>query len=182
MKYSQSIVAKQYAKAYLRECGSSLTLADVVNMKLAVSFFRRHHNFMSLVSLLCVAKQSEFTIIDELFQHFSLPESLKKLVPILINHKRLVLFAHILQDICCLYFILNNLLELTIVTATPLDDQEVAQFEQFFIKLSGKQIISSVLLDKSLIAGVRMQSEFFLWEYSIAARLRTLRQKLMVEG
>lgn len=183
MKYSQSIIAKQYAKAYLREYGSDLKLDDLANMKSAVGFFRRHHNFMSLVSLLCTTSmQLEFTIIEELFQHFLLPLSLKKLIPLLIDHKRLVLFAQVLQDICCLYFVSHNLQELTIFTATPLDDQATEQFENFFIKLSGKQIISSVVLDRSLIAGVRMQSDFFFWEYSIAARLRTLRQKLLIEG
>ena len=182
MKYSQSIVAKQYAKAYLREYSADLKLDDLANMKAAVRFFRRHHNFMSLVSLLCTSKQSGLAIIEELFQHFLLPESLKKLIPVLINHKRLVLFAQVLQDICCLYFVSNNFLELTVFTATPLDDAELEQFEKFFIKLSSKQIISSVVLDKSLIAGVRMQSDFFLWEYSIAARLRALRQKLLIEG
>ena len=42
--------------------------------------------------------------------------------------------------------------------------------------------MSKVILDESLIAGVRMQSDLFLWEYSIAARLRNLRQKLLIEG
>ena len=80
MKHSQSLVAKQYAKAFVMEYGDSLTLVDVEHMKLAISFFRRHHNFMSLISVVAKMHDKKHAMIDEIFSHFSLPQSLKKLV------------------------------------------------------------------------------------------------------
>ena len=182
MKYSQSLIAKQYAKAYLAQYGTTLTLDDFEHIKKAILFFRDHHNFMSLTSVLVEQHAAQHPLIKEVFEHFSLPESLKKIVPLLIRHKHLTLFAQVLQDICCLYLLQNNILEVTVHTAAPLSDVELEKFENFFTKLSGKRIMSRVQIDPSLIAGVRMQSDLFLWEYSIAARLRTLRQKLLIEG
>jgi ATP synthase F1 delta subunit len=182
MTYLQSAVAKQYAKAYLQEYGSSLQLEDIEHIKLAVQFFRRHHTFMSLVSLIVAHDQSDHVIMQELWSHFQLPQTLKKLIPVLINHKRLVIFAQVLQGICCQYLSSNNILELTVLTAQPLADSELKQFEQFFIKLSGKKIISKMVLDETLIAGVRLQSDLFLWQYSIAARVKNLQQKMLIEG
>lgn len=182
MKFSQSLVARQYAKAYLAENGSKLTLNDFEHMKSAIGFFRTHHNFMSLVSVLVQSDQIEHPLIKELFEHFSLHPTLKNLIFTLIRHKKLMLFAQVLQDICCLYLLQNNILEVTVQTVCPLPQAELEQFEKFFTKLSGKRIMSRVVLDQSLIAGVRMQSDIFLWEYSIAARLRNLRQKLLIEG
>ncbi|HSW75559.1 MAG TPA: F0F1 ATP synthase subunit delta [Candidatus Saccharimonadales bacterium] len=182
MIYSQSLVAKQYAKAYLLEFENLLTLADIENMKSAVRFFRRHHNFMSLVSLMTKIHERKHVMIDEIFSHFSLHSSLKKLVTILLRHKRLLYFAQVLQDICSLFEMRSGVLHVTIQTATPLTESEIAKFESFFAKLSGKRIISQVHIDPSLIAGVRMQSDIYLWEYSIAARLRHLRHKMLIEG
>ena len=182
MKYSQSPIAKQYAKAYMAEYGSTLKISEIESFKTVIHFFKKYHNFMSLVSLLVESNKSENVVLDELFDHFSLPQNLKKLIDVLIVHKRLTLFAQVLQDICCLYFHANNILELTIVTATPLENHELEKFEIFFRKLSGKATLSNVIHDPSLIAGIRMQSDLFLWEYSIAARLRSLRQKMLIEG
>lgn len=179
MVYSQSLVAKQYAKAYLIEYGDILTSTDIDNMKSAIYFFRRHHNFMSLVSLMTKLHEKKHVMIDEIFSHFSLHDSLQKLVKVLLRHKRLLYFAQVLQDICCLFEIRSGSLEVTIQTATSLTESEIKKFETFFAKLSGKRIISHVRIDPSLIAGVRMQSEIFLWEYSIAARLRQLRHKMI---
>lgn len=182
MRYSQSLVAKQYAKAYLREYGKQLTVQDTDHMKSAIRFFRHHHNFMSLVNLMVNSDNSDHILIKELFEQFSLPLTLKKLVKVLVRHKQLIVFAQVLQDICCLYQQQNNVLDVTVYTAMPFQEGELEKFEMFFTKLSGKSIISKVVIDESLIAGVRMQSDFFLWEYSIALRLRSLRQKLLIEG
>lgn len=179
MRYSQSIVAKQYAKAYVAEFGSVLTLDDMTSIKSAIRFFRLHNNFMSLVNILVVDQSSTQNIIPDLLNHFKLHLSFKKLINVLIKHKRLLFFPQVLQDICCLYFVKNNILEVTIFTADVLEQEELRQFELFFAKLSEKKIISTLVLDKSLIAGICMQSDLFLWEYSIANRLKKLHQNML---
>lgn len=179
MRYSQSIIAKKYAKAYVAEFGSVLTLDDMTQIKAAIHFFRRHNNFISLVNILVADQSSTQNIIQDLLNHFRLHVSFKKLIDVLIKHKRLLFFAQVLQDVCCLYFLKNNTLEVTVFTADSLDQKELEQFELFFMKLSEKKIISTVVLDKSLIAGVCMQSDLFSWEYSIANRLKKLHQKML---
>ncbi len=71
---------------------------------------------------------------------------------------------------------------MTIQSAMPLTESEIIKFETFFQKLSGKRVISRVQVEESLIAGVRMQSDIFLWEHSVAARLRKLHQNMLIEG
>lgn len=182
MRYSQSLVAKQYAKAYFAEFGHQLKYNDIERIKAVITFFRKHHNFMSLVSLIQASNNNSNLVIEELFELFLLPFTLKKLINLLILHKQLVIFSQVLQDICCLYFLKNKTLEVTITAAIELEDQELKQFENFFIKLSGCKIISNVIIDESLIAGIRMQSDLFLWQYSIKNRLQKLRQNVLIEG
>lgn len=178
MRFSQSLVAKQYAKAYILEFGSTLVLSDIDGIKHVINFCRKHHTFMSLVSALTPQNGKRHSLIDDVFQHFKLPDSLKKLVDIMIGHKRLPLFALVLQDIYCLFLKNNNILEVAIHSAVDLDNIEQKKLEDFFMKQSGKKIISNVIVDDALIAGVRMQSDLFLWEYSIAARIRKLSRNI----
>ncbi len=179
MKYSQSIIAKQYAKAYIAEFGLVLQLNDMTQIKSAIHFFKRHSNFIPLVNILVMDQSSTQNIIQDMVNHFRLHESVQKLIHVLIKHKRLLFFAQVLQDVYCLYFLKNNILEVTVITAEVLDQEELEKFELFFSKLAEKKIISTVVLDKSLIAGVCMQSDLFLWEYSIANRLKKLHQNML---
>lgn len=192
MRYSQSAPAKQYAKAFLKVFGNDLKHSDndlkhsdIDSVKSVIQFLKHHHNFMSLVSLLMSdnhdSNDYQGTIIQELFDHFRLPVSLKSLVRVLIHHNKLSIFASVLTDICCLFYIQNNILEVTISSAVPLDQKSLKEFEQFFEKLSEKKIITTVVHDPSLIAGVAMQSDLYRWEYSIVARLAALQQNMLLK-
>lgn len=181
MRYTLSAVSKKYAQAYLQEYQDSLTLQEVQNFKPVVQFFRQHHNFLSVISVL-VGKQPGFeALLDEMRIYFSLPNSIQKLTKLLIEHKKINIFAQIVQDIYCLYMLNNDIHELTITTAEPLAEDQKKRFEEFFKKLSGKKIISTAIIDESLIAGIRMQSDHFLWEYSIKSRIAKISRKMLDE-
>lgn len=182
MRYSQSLVARQYGKAYILEFYDQLSLEDINHIKNAVWFFRRNHNFMSLVSVVTTMKETKQHLIDEIFSHFKLHETLKKIVVALVRHKRLLYFPHVLQDIYCLYLKKASMLHVDISSAQSLELSEINKLEAFFAKHSGKKIISSFKIDPSLIAGIKMQSDLFLWQYSIASKLKKLHQKLIIEG
>ncbi|MBP9764760.1 F0F1 ATP synthase subunit delta [Candidatus Babeliales bacterium] len=181
MRYSQSIVAKKYAQAYVQEYGHLLTIQDIDAFKLVIAFLKKHHNFMSLISLLSSQLQQRHELIDTMIEHFKIPVMIARLADVLSDHKRLPLFSLVLQDICCLYVQKNNMLEVTIYSSQELSENEYKKFEQFFEKLAGKKIISNVVVDETLIAGIRMQSDVLLWEYSIAARIRQLSQRMLQE-
>ncbi len=181
MKYTLSFSSKKYAQAYLQEYQNSLTLEQVQNFKPVIEFCRDHHNFLSVISVL-VGKQPGFEeLLEEMRIYFSLPDSMQKLIKLLIKHKKIDIFAQILQDIYCLYMLNNNIHELTITTAEPLEEDQKKRFEEFFKKLSGKKIISTAIIDESLIAGIRMQSDHFLWEYSIKSRIAQISRKMLDE-
>ena len=100
----------------------------------------------------------------------------------MIRHKKANYLLKILQDICTLYKKRNNVLELTIKTAQTLESENVTKLTTFFEKQSGMHVEARMQEEKSLIAGVRLQSALFLWECSIDQKLRLLQQKLLIEG
>ena len=75
----------------------------------------------------------------------------------------------------------NNLLEVTIRAAANLTEEGQQKLERFFKKLSKKTIIPNFKIDESLIAGVRMESELFLWEHSIKSQIASLSKAMLDE-
>ena len=182
MIISQAPVSKKYAQAYLNVYGQELGREDIDRIFAAFCFFKKHHDFMHLVCVTSVNDGVMVLVFEKLINYFSLPKSLQKIMHLLVKHKRVCYLKDVLQDICCLYKMRNNIIELEIKTADTIDVHAVQAFEQFFAQQSGSKIESTVHLDRSLIAGVRLQSDFFLWEYSVASRLQSLKQKLVIEG
>lgn len=181
MKYTLSLVAKKYAQAYLHSFENNLDLAEVQNFKTAIKFFRYHNDFLSIVSILATKKDGACLLLEEIKTHFNLPDSIRKLIQILVKHRKLDIFDKVLQDIYCSYMLKNNILEVTIATAQELEEDQKIRFEEFFKKLSGKKIVSSTIVDESLIAGIRMQSDIFLWEYSIKSRIAKISRNMLDE-
>lgn len=182
MRISQVPIAKKYAIAYLNVYQNTLNHKDVEAIFTAFSFFKKNHNFMHILSVVTIEKGEMATIFENLIEYFCLPGSLYKLMVLLVKQKRVGYLPDVFQDIYALYKLRNNIIELEIKTADTIDLHAAQTFETFFSQQSGYKIESKIAVDKDLIAGVRLQSDFFLWEYSIASRLKTLEQKLVVEG
>lgn len=181
MRYSQSSCAKKYAQAYVRVFHGDMNISVVQNIERAISFFRQHSTFISLVAVLQRHTKHQNKLLIELIEHFSLPNSLHQLANLLIDHNTLPLLPAILKDIACLYLQQENILPITIYSTTPLQEIEQKQFEDFFAKLSRKKIISQSSINQALIAGVRIQSDIFLWEYSIAKRIQELSGQMLLK-
>jgi len=179
--YTQSSVSKKYAKAFLNTYQDSLTFDQIQKFKKVIVFCRHHHNFLSIINQLVDRQKGFEQLLDEMHEHFDLPESIKKLMQMLINHKRVSIFAQVLQDIYCLYMLKNNIVELTVKTAMPLESEQEDIFTKFFEKLSKKRILSNIEIDESLIAGVRLESDLFLWEHSIKSQIDSLQKNQISE-
>lgn len=182
MIISQSLVAKKYAKAYLNIYEKSLNLSDVQAIGQFALFLKKHKNIMLLVCSAGVTADEKLAIVSKLLDHCKVTAVLKKLVDLLLAKNELCLLDKILQDISCLYKKRNNIIDLAVMSAQELEQDELEKFKSFFQDQSGKKLITSKQVNPELIAGVRLLSDTFLWDYSIASRLKALRHKLFVEG
>lgn len=182
MIISQETVAKKYAKAYLNVHEDHVTQDDLHNICNAASFLRSHSNFMLLLCAVGDDKGETAAMLEKFCKHFGFADSLYKLVDVLNKHKHLIYLLEVLQDICVLYKCRKKILELTVTTTTELSQQAVETIESFVASQTNEHVVTTVQIDKDLIAGIRLQSNFYLWDYSIASRLKVLQHKLSVEG
>ena len=182
MAISQSLSSKKYATAYLNVFHDNLTIDTITNISHAAQFLKNHAVIMVVICAVGGNKKDQIEMLEKVFEYFKVTIPFERLVDVLLKRNDLCLLPTVLLDICHLYKERNNLLDMTIKSAQSLDEQEIEKFEAFFAKHAQKKLLVKTEVDESLLAGVRLQSEVFLWEYSIASRLRSLRQKFVIEG
>ena len=177
--FSRSDIAKKYAQAYLNICGQQHSYEDYCTMWRAAQFLSEHHNLLFYLSLSMVDEVDKKRFIDLLFEKFHLFPSLKELFYLLLKNKHIHLAADTLRDIYALYKIQHKIVDLHVISSDDLSQEQIEVIKLFFTKLSGQYPKIRHAINPSLIAGVRLQTETLLWEYSIAQQLRKLKQELI---
>ena len=177
--YSQSDLAKKYARAYLHTLGSQHSLDDFLSMWRASQFLSEHHSLLFYLSLSMIHESDKKRFIDLFFDKFHLFASLKELFYLLLKNKHIFLAADVLRDIYGLYKKEHNIAELHVSSSHDLTDIQLQEIQNFFTKLSRQEVVLRHTVNPLLIAGIRMQTENFLWESSIAQQLRKIKQELV---
>ena len=65
-------------------------------------------------------------------------------------------------------------IDFSIKSAHHLDPKQITSIKQFLGRLVGKNIIATPAIDTSLIAGLRLQSNNNMWEYSVRKQIQAL--------
>lgn len=173
---NRQIIARKYAQAFLNIFKEEISFEDFNAIENLETFFRMHKKAIFFLSIPNITSEEKVKHLDELLKNFNL-DILKPLVRLLIDQKRIFLIDDVLAQIIILYKILKNIMLFNIMTPHQLDKSDIQIIKKFLADKTGKIITSKVLLDKKLIAGLRLQSDTLLWEYSIHKQCERLRQK-----
>jgi F-type H+-transporting ATPase subunit delta len=177
---SQQILNKRYALAYLHLHETELDLSVCDRMQSAADFLK-NTSAAQLVLKLTTLQSSVYTdTIKALIEQFRIPLTLMSLIALLIEHNRLSLLPDVLASIVSLYKEKQGILTYTIVSSHTLDASAKEAILAFLHKQSDKKIIYKEKIDQSLIAGIRLQSETLLWEYSVKKQLSQLQHHFNV--
>lgn len=177
--FSQSETAKKYAVAYLNVFGDQHTFEDFCSMWRASQFLLEHHSLLFYLSLSMIHEVDKKRFIDMFFEKFHLFDSLKQLFYLLLQNKHVFLATDVLRDIYGLYKIQHNISDLQVISSSDLSEEKIEEIKNFFTKLSGQHVVVRYSVNPGLIAGIRLQTDTLLWEYSIAQQLRKLKQELI---
>ncbi len=177
---SQSPIARKYAQAYLHVFGQQHTFQDFCSLWRASQFLSEHHSLLFYLSLPMIKDEDKKRFIDLFFEKFHLFDSLKQLFYLLLKNKHIFLTIDVLQDIYSLYKMDHKISELKIMSSSDLSEEKIREIKDFFMQKTGlEHIVIRYSVNPALIAGLRLQSETYLWEYSIAKQLQKLKQDLI---
>ena len=164
-----SLLATKYARAYLNVFGGSWTFDTKTDAMLM--FLKKHHSLLSYNMLSSIDHPATHKIFTELVLRFNLPESFKKLLNLLLLHKRLVMLADVVKAIHYEYKKRHNIVSWDIISSHLLTDGQLKVIQKYLERKTDKIIEMRSVVDERLIAGICLQSSTLSWEQSIRKKL-----------
>lgn len=163
MNIKDSIIAKRYALAYLNLYIDKLTDKDILDFRQAYFFLHNNKDILTLPSI---------TLSDKL------PLNLRALFLLVVKKRREYLLPFVLKEIVSAYQAKKKVIIFDISSADNLDKKDEEIILEFLHKNTGNKILPIYKIDKKLIAGIKIQSDTYYWEYSIKKQLEATRTLL----
>lgn len=172
-------LVRRYALAFLSAFRDELSFSDIEKIKHAGRFFKEHKAVVYFLRLPGRSMQIKKELIKKLFERVHMPACLQKLVELLSHHKRLSLLPNTLELLIELYQESQGIMTVRVSSSSLLHEEQIKALEAFFAHKSAKRLSCSYTVDTSLIAGIRLQSNALLWEYSVRKKLREMRTSVL---
>ncbi|TET33957.1 ATP synthase F1 subunit delta [Candidatus Dependentiae bacterium] len=167
-------IARKYARAFFAVFGDVVTDKLAQNIDQAVQFLSTHRRALFLFKVPVIDRSVKVRGLEEFCDRFALGKSIQKLLVLLLDERRSSKFVLVLRAISALYRKKNNMVAITVASSYTLTDEQRATIEAFMAqRIAGKKSYTYTI-DPALIAGVRVYSDTFLWELSVAKQLRDL--------
>jgi ATP synthase F1 delta subunit len=174
MNGSNKDIAKKYAQAFMSVSPKAVAFNDVKKIETAQNFLQTHKRILFFLQLPQFDQERKKSMVADVIEYFSLPHDFSFIFSLLIEHNRSFYIPDVLFWIAQLYKNHINSTEFSIITPQEIEDKQIESIKQFLGHLLNKKIIGIPSIDTSLIAGVRLQSNEHLWEYSIRKHIKAL--------
>jgi ATP synthase F1 delta subunit len=179
MKIAALLIAKKYAQAFWNTFPQAHKNFPVDMLHDALAYFQANKKLFMLISTNNNPKIS-CQITDALTKHFNLNFYLKKLLCLLIQHKRLILFPEVIAAILEFHEQSLSIKKFTISSSHPLHDKQKTHIINFVKHVTGAlEIQASFHVKPELISGIRIQSHTQLWERSLSKVLKNINLTLL---
>ena len=173
------IIAKKYTSAYVRQYRHEISASTLEKLQ---NFRKILHNNKTFLFCLTTPISDDATrekVVLRISKHFDLHGGILKLVDLLIKHKRGVLIGIVFAQIEKWYYKDNNIQVFNVHTSHNLTDSDKHRALDFIKRVSGaKNVQADFCVEPKLISGMRIQSDYFLWERSINKLLRQVKQQM----
>jgi len=176
---SSQFVARKYAMACLNVFESKFKSEDLANLVAMSDYLRLNHSAVFFLGLPIIAQEKKRDFMLALARRFSLEPLIGRLIELLLAHKRLFLLTTILKMLGQLYRERMHILEFSIASYPRISRTDLEEIKEFLAHRTGCAIIYTDYEDKNLIAGIRMKSTTYLWEFSLAQQLRNVAKQTM---
>jgi len=170
-------LAFRYACAFLNVFIDQISADEAKKIYTMYTSLEQNRTLVFFLELPMIKPEEKINLINTLFKKSTLAEPLKRLVSLLIKQKRGLLLVPCLKYIWWLFQQRTNTLFFDMVSSHPLSFQEQQQVKNFLEHISKKKVLYDFKQNKLLIAGIRLQSDQLLWEYSINKLLQSVRQE-----
>ena len=180
----REIIAKKYAVALLNLYFDSLSEECMSEFMALEAFFRKNKEFLAYLNVATLDMKSREKMINlvlyKVFSHLSICcKTVKRLIILLLKHKRIDILQDVVRVLVKEFMRRKNIVQCTISVSHPIDKTEKKSIVDFFKKVTGSNVYALFKTDEFLISGIRMKSDFFLWEKSVDAELKRIKHNVL---
>lgn len=168
------VIAKKYAQAFINIHGNSLDHQTIVSLEEFASFIKSRHRILFYMHLAFIPVDTIKKTIHTLLGSYHIGTPFISLVDLLIEQKRIYLLPYVISHIISLYKESHNNMDFVIASSHELTHDQLEQLRSFLERKTHKKINYKTVIDKRLIAGIKMYSDTFYWEHSIRKQLNGL--------
>ncbi len=180
MKTPRQQIIKRYTRAFLQTYKEQLQPADLEPLS-EFAYFLKHHQLLAFFAHhsiighdIQVALYMKAFLLKAPTARPELSKAVELLITILADHERLGLLQGIIALIVLRFFNTIGYQHATITTAIPVTALQKKEIITSFTALTGKKIDAEFKLDTELIAGIKIVSQDYLWESTLAQKLKAL--------
>jgi len=170
----RSLLAQRYAAAYLNIYGTQYTREHIQLIEQLLQYLNKHKKALFYLKLSCINPLVKKSILMNVFARYGLTDTVSTLLDLLIAHKRLFMIIEVLQSIVQTYKKRHAIITWVIKSPAVLQQTDLETIYQFLENKTGMRAEYTSIIDKNVLAGIRIQSGTLLWEYSARQQLKKL--------
>jgi ATP synthase F1 delta subunit len=177
-EFKKTVLAKRYAQAFLNLFWDKLTSDDFEALCKVRSFFKDRKQACFLMNLAVLSFDLKYKALQTIRLDLGLSESFDTLFGLILEHKRSDLFKELFDALCKEVDKRKEKIIFMVTTVGSLSSQQKKEITEFLERKTKKTVLCRYQEDMNLIAGIRLQSEQFLWEASLQDRLNKIQRSL----
>ena len=176
---SNDIISLRYAKGLFLSLPKDY-LEEVEEQLLAFSDAMDNISFLKKIFAdPAFSFEKKLKVLHEISKKYQQNMILNNFLCLLLSKNRIVLIKNIARDFSNLLDKEKNRLRVTIKSASDLSADYVQLIKENLSKTLNKNVISNCVLDKSLLAGVRIETSSMVFDASIKAKLNSLQKNVL---
>lgn len=179
MNILQKVLARRYAMAYINTFDDQLSQDIIASINHAIPFFKEHVQALYFLTLPTIAFDQKLMIMTTIMRTLQMPVSLDRLLDLLIRHKRAVLWCDTLESIVSCYYEKHHIAQATVESFPELSQEDKQKLEYYFQRMLNKVVLYRYRVQPKIISGLCIKTDNFMWEDSIAKKLRIVRSAVL---
>lgn len=175
MLLKKEVIAKKYAQALLSLYYQDADEKNILDLMIIEDFFKKNKKISVFLSIPGIAELDKEKALEKILTLLNADTAIKKMAHSLLKKRRIELFDKVIHHIIRQLRCRKKILLFTITSSHQLAPETAKKIINMLSKKTNAKIEADFILDKNLISGIRIKSDFFLWERSLNRLLQCIK-------
>lgn len=177
---SHKILARKYARAFLNLYFDALSDQHVAALTHLQETLNKNRGILCYLSLPGLTIQTQQEFLSRLCENFALPPFFLRLIVVLVERNNVELLPGVVLAIMKEFWRRKHIIHFVVHSSHALLADEQSAVVEFLTKKTGAAVVlAAFFVDESLICGIKMRSDGYIFEHSVARELKKFEQLLL---